>query len=56
MFKQISLFGINLAFITLLFSFYAAWHEEIHLTLINNVLNSVTFFMAFTCHFQQTCS
>jgi uncharacterized membrane protein AbrB (regulator of aidB expression) len=41
MFKQIGLFGISLASITLLFSFYAAWHADIEVALFNNVLNSL---------------
>tara|TARA_R110002012_G_scaffold18201_3_gene67084 strand:+ start:944 stop:1309 length:366 start_codon:yes stop_codon:yes gene_type:complete len=55
MFKQISLFGISLAFITLLFSFYAAWHVEIHVTLINNVLNSITFAFVASVGFAVGC-
>ncbi|WP_342804449.1 hypothetical protein [Alteromonas sp. M12] len=55
MFKQIVLFGISLAFITLLFSFYAAWYADIQVSLINNVLNSLIFAFVASIGFAVGC-
>jgi len=40
MLKQVSIFGISLAFIAILFSYYAAWHAGSEFTLLNSTLNS----------------
>ena len=55
MLKQISLFGINLAFITLLFSFYASWYADIHISLLNNTLNSIIFAFVASVGFAVGC-
>ena len=40
MIKQVSIFGFSLAFIAILFSFYAAWHAGTELNLLTSALNS----------------
>ena len=51
MFKQTVVFGLSLALLSVLFSFYATWKSDIEFQLLNYVLGSVIVALVAGCGF-----